>query len=342
MPSYYMVRAMTQSPEDFDVFFRKGVVAVGWSRVNFSSFEDVEELVNAVDQEYYAGSSISPQQLGKKKSQVRRFKILEPGDRIIVPYWSGIRLATVVAGEEFCAEDGDKFDLANQHKVEYLMSDGEIITVPRDQISEGLQRRLRLRGTSIADFNEFQGEIEMLFSGKTHLVSLSEEQEEYQRQFEVKLLSIICDGHSSLQAGGIGLERLVIELLEIDGYKADPFSKQAFQGFADADIKASKADFIASTDLLVQVKHHQGKTDDWGAQQLTEVIRTTGNEYEGHQLVLITSGNASEALKSTCEEEGIILIDGEGLVRWICESLATLKPETKRILRISELPTILE
>ena len=41
---YYMVRAMLSREEDFKIFFENNVVAVGWSRIDFSSFSDVDEL----------------------------------------------------------------------------------------------------------------------------------------------------------------------------------------------------------------------------------------------------------------------------------------------------------
>ena len=37
--NYYLVRAMSQSQEDFDVFFNDNVVAVGWSEVDFSQID---------------------------------------------------------------------------------------------------------------------------------------------------------------------------------------------------------------------------------------------------------------------------------------------------------------
>jgi hypothetical protein len=61
---YYMVRAMRQTKEDFDLFFEKNVVAVGWSHVNFTSSEDAEALVEQV---YYSDGKTAPQVVGKKK-----------------------------------------------------------------------------------------------------------------------------------------------------------------------------------------------------------------------------------------------------------------------------------
>jgi len=63
-------------------------------------------------------------------------------------------------------------------------------------------------------------------------------------EFKVALLNAIQKGKTRLEAGGIGLENLVVELLQLDGYTAKILPKQHFEGFADADIEASRTDMI--------------------------------------------------------------------------------------------------
>jgi len=68
-PGYYMVRAMSQTDAEFDLFFNKGVVAVGWSEIDFTAF-DVEDLIKAVDAAYYGPSEgYTPQVVGKKNER---------------------------------------------------------------------------------------------------------------------------------------------------------------------------------------------------------------------------------------------------------------------------------
>ena len=157
---------MSQSQDDFDVFFKNNVVAVGWSDVNFSQFDNADSLVTKVSQEYYSNGASAPQVIGKKKNEVRRFKRMKNGDRIVVPFWGAICLAEVETDELYSQQDYDK-DLSNQRSVVYHRSQsGDVVFIPRDKLSEGLQRRLRVRGTTIADLWEFSEEIENLFKGE--------------------------------------------------------------------------------------------------------------------------------------------------------------------------------
>ncbi|MCJ8347604.1 hypothetical protein MJH12_18860, partial [bacterium] len=76
---YRLVRAMRQTKEDFDVFIKTSVVAVGWSDINFSQYQDKEALVNEVVKQYYSDGDTVPQVVGKKKNEVRRFFDLKIG-----------------------------------------------------------------------------------------------------------------------------------------------------------------------------------------------------------------------------------------------------------------------
>lgn len=154
---YLMVRAMTSQEIHFKEFFGNSVVAVGWSDVDFSLYKTSEELKDAVRKEYYTKKN-GPH-VSKNLNECVRFKSIKEGDYVVVPYYSGIALAVAENGELY-SKEGYKIDLANQHKVSYLHKDGAILSVPRNNLSEGLQRRLRVPGTSVSDLSEFSAEIE--------------------------------------------------------------------------------------------------------------------------------------------------------------------------------------
>ena len=343
MASNYMVRAMESHQDDFDVFFRGSVVAVGWSRVNFAEFNSSKDVVRAVVLEYYSNKNVDPRTVGKKKNQARRFKDIQSGDRILVPYWSSVLLATAQGKEKFNEHDGEKRDLANQHVVEFMLdADGERFSVPRKHLSQGLQRRLRVPGSAVSDLRDFDEEIGQLFRGEAYTSTIARMQVEQEGRFKEKLLAVLQDGTSALQAGGIGLEELVAELLRADGYDAQKQAKNRFPGIADADIEAIKVDHVTSVKLLVQVKHHSGKTGTWGAKQLAHILETQRDLFAEYQLVLVTSGNAPDDLRNLCESKDIILMAGDRLVEWITDCLTHLDPKTRSKLRISDVPQIVE
>ncbi len=106
---------------------------------------------------------MAPQALSKKLNQVERFTNIKEGDYIIVPCYSDIATA-VACDRHHYSEEGKSRDLANQIDLKYRYNnDGDILRIPRDNLKEGLQRRLRVRGNTVADLYDFKDEIEELF-----------------------------------------------------------------------------------------------------------------------------------------------------------------------------------
>ncbi len=340
--SYFMVRAMSQTEEDFQVFFAPGAecVAVGWSDVNFSVCTG-DALVEAVRRAYYNGSEVAPQVVAKKLGEVRRFKSLRTGDRVVVPRAGAVVLAKVLDEERCSTVAGEARDLANQRSVTYMRdSQGAIAELPRDLLTEGLQRRLRVRGSTIADLAEFGEEIENLFHLQTYNATIAKRLRDQEQAFRDKLLANIREGRTSLSGGGNGLEKLVKELLEIDGYTAKVLSKRRFMGFADADVEATRNDHLSHTKLLIQVKHHSGVEETWGAKQLLEIVNQHGEEFADYELVLITTADAPLDLVKLCNAKGIQLMQGPQVVEWVQDALPRLSPETRARLGVALMPTV--
>lgn len=342
--NYYMVRAMGQTDLEFKLLFDNNIIAVGWSRVNFSSFDDMEALLREVKVKYHY-EKISPQVVGRRLAQIRRFINIKAGDRIILPYYDSVCLAEALSEQLYNPSVGDGgLDLSNQRKVKYILGDNKKpINIPRKQLSERLQRRLRVRGSTVADLYEFGDEVKDLFGPEiiTWFQQSHKIEEELKKNFLIQLWSNLQEGNIGLQTGGIGLEHVVKELLEIEGYEAKIASKCAFPDFADADIIATKADRLGEVNLLVQVKHHKGASGTWGAEQLKEIIRQQPDRFSDHKLILITSAEASKNLQVMCEDQNITLIGGDELVQWIADSVAKLRIETKMKLGISDVPRLL-
>ena len=83
---YFLVRAMEGREQNLPVFFEGGVVAVGWSQVRFPDYDTADGLVEAVLDKYkklYAEAS--PQYLGKRKNEIRRFKMMQKGTGLWSP-----------------------------------------------------------------------------------------------------------------------------------------------------------------------------------------------------------------------------------------------------------------
>lgn len=341
--SYYMVRAMRSTQEDFDIFFSRNVVAVGWSGIDFTAYgtEELQRLLQQVKENYYSGQNTAAQVVGKKLNEVRRFLSIRKGDILLVPYYSAVRIA--VSKGEYQYDPGCACqDLANQLQVEYLTAQDGLLTISRNELSEALQRRLRVRGSTVSDLYEFGQEIEGILSQDNFSfdAQFTKRMEQKEMQFKKTLLTNLRRGKTHLQTGGIGLEQLVRELFECEGYSARVCAKRETQGIGDKDIEAVKSDKFSEMKIIVQVKHHDGVSDDWGVRQL-EAIQDSG-EYENASYLFITSAVPSQAALQRAGRCGILVMDGAELVDWIYDCIGMLSSDTLHMLGISTLPQIME
>lgn len=340
--NYYMVRAMDSKEKEFNTFFENKVVGVGWSKVNFSGFDknQFKDLRQKVRSIYYSKENQHPPTTGKKLNEVKRFHHINEGDYLIIPYLNSIRLA-IAKNEKLYDENSFGLDLANQIRVSYLMTDKDFKTIPRDALSEGLQRRLRVRGSTVSNLYEFKDEIEKIFNKDNYSwTSDYEERENLEiEKVKKKLLKNIKGGLTNLKTGGIGLEQLVKELFECEGYNANVLAKSHFESYGDADVYAVKSDKFQETKILIQAKHHSGYTDNWGLKQLSVI--QADSEYEDYKFVLITTAKIGEKVKEEANKSDIITMDGNDLINWIFEHLNDLSTRTKVGLGISSIPRII-
>ncbi len=339
--NYYMVRAMGSTDAELNVFIDNSVVAVGWSDINFSNYniEKSDELVNAVRESYYAAKGLWQPTISKKLNEVRRFHEIKKGDYIVIPYGSAIRLAKAEETKKYDVSSKG-LDLSNQREVTYL---GSSKAISRDFLSEELQRRLRVRGSTVSNLYEFKDEIEELFNDKDNYSwsnKFIKKEMEQKEKLKVKLINNIVIGKTNLKAGGLGLEQLVQELLECEGYSAKILPKTSFKGTADADILGFKPDPFQDINVLVQVKHHIGYTDDWGLKQLAAIKNLP--EYGDHTFVLVTSANIQEKTRKIADDLQIITKDGNELADWIIDNIHKLNSDTRKKLGICSIPQILD
>lgn len=329
--SYYLVRTLEDLVE-------LDLVGVGWSDFDFTAYDDVEKLISAIEAHY---------SIGRRANQIRRFFRIAQGDVIIVPlpYCIGIGMAQ---GGVLHDKNYYNRDRANQRRVRFLRdSKGKLITVLREELTEAFQRRINVRGMTVNDLPEFGPEIETLLKSHQEGTPFSSSsafeilKQERQSKFKRDLLSSIQSGNTYLRTKGIGLEHLVKELLECEGYqKVQVLSKRAFGSFADADVQGIKSDIFTSRTLLIQVKHHQGTSGEWGIDQLEELKRLAKPEDPDFNLAFVTSAAVSESLVERANDSDIKVVDGECLVDWIYDNLAKLSLETKAKLGICEIPSL--
>lgn len=191
---------------------------------------------------------------------------------MVVPSGKSLSIGVVKGEKVFKPEWENR--ACNLVSVEFYMSKGSVFKIKRGDLLQKLESRLKVK-TAIADLVKFQDEIREIID------SISEDEDIYQscniytkhvkaaeKNFKDELLQSIRNETIRLSAGGNGLERLIKELLEIDGYKAKIKTKKQSPDIADIDIEAKKEGRFFKTCLLIQAKHHRGETDGHGLKQL--------------------------------------------------------------------------
>lgn len=312
-------------------------VGIGWSDFNFSSLDSAELTIQKINE---LGS------VGRRGNQIRRFFDIKEGDLVVVPLPYCIAVGEATGGMHYDKDNWYDLDKSNQLLVNFPKDvEGNIITIPRVHFTEGFQRRLRVRGITVNSLNEFAEEIRAVYEGgadQTHpwKTKIQECRDQLSKSFKESLLNNIQSGKTNLKSGGLGLETLVSELLNIDGYETYIYAKSKFKSFADADINATRVDLLSQTELLIQVKHHAGWSGDHGIKQLLEIEKQNAEDVEGKQLVFVTSALISEEAKILAERADIIMLDGNNLVEWIESSIPKLSQDTLDKLGVIQEPGI--
>jgi len=272
---------------------------------------------------------------------------LKKDDIVIVPVSGAIAIGIVKGLKTYHKTPVEGYS-NNRIDVKYLSSNDGNMFIPRKSLTTALQSRLKIRMT-IAILNEFKDEIKKhitsLNKGELHTWAKEVEKKESDAVdlFKKELLIRLQNGKKiGLSSGGYGLEKLVKELLEIQGYQARISAKNASSGIDDIDVIATKTNELTSDveGLFLQVKHHNGNTNNWGIEQL-KAYDISNDDYAFYRKILITTGELSDIDKKLAHDNNIIVIEGIILVDWIYDNIEKLDISTKISLGITNRPSLI-
>ena len=340
MPNYYVLRIKTNENE----YVKNGRVAFGWSKVDFSKFDDAELLAKTVENNYYAGD-FSATLRGRKKSEVKRIFNIKEGDIILVPCYKGFYIGTAT-GKRIYDPDSIDNDLANQIEVDFIKdkkNNNDPFYFSRGGKKTSLTTKLSVRGFTVLSIytKDIISEIDSLINSsikydkdfaETERVANFENAE--LEDFKKKIKDVLSDyNKTSLEPHGNGFEKLLQELFQHDGYKTINLPTAISSTSADADILAIKESKLGdefSSILYIQAKHYSGKSDA-GIDQIIkfkeeiksdeinnipEIVRANKNNIK---YVLISSGDFTNYVyeKAENDDDGIILINGNRLAEML-------------------------
>ena len=342
MTKYYVVRMANNE----HLFVPKSVVAVGWSDIDFSSYDDIDMLCDDVRNHYYLDTS--NQKAGRKLGEIRRFKSIQKDDILLVPCYRGFYIAKST-GAFIYDRNSHSEDRANQLKVEYIADDnGNPMIFNRYDKSTALSSKLGIPGFTILEIweKEIISEVDELVAKKkdsSYLSKIITEENNKLLMFKNSIKEVLPDYKKiGLEAGGIGFEKLLKSLLAADGFSAKILSKQiGGSGTADADILATKCSKLGdefSSVLYIQAKHYIGESDN-GIDQIVSFkekinkdningqakVQTEDGEISVNvndiKYVLVSTGLFTEYVIDKAEQENITLIDINRLSEMLYEMM---------------------
>ncbi len=332
MKKYYLMR----SPSEL---VNKNRLGYGW-KVDFSQCASSKEILSQIKEAY-------PQGCGRKKKQIQRFFNLKKGDIVLVPQPRKVVIGLVL-GDKFYDSNASSHGW-NQVDVNFRKDNGELRTVSTRSgvITNKLLSRLRVRCTNTS-LDEFSSEIDNLINqtdtGSFSIVEKYEQSESgKENEFKSQLLRNLRTGKTRLQGGGDGFEKLIYELLQVDGYSEIKISsKKSNEGTGDIDIEATKnlGSLLPPLKLCIQAKHHKGNTGHKAVDQL-KIAKENKEAGENSILMVISTGSFHDDLRHYADESDIILKDGEDFVAWLCENISRLSTKKQLALGVSLTPTFI-
>lgn len=338
MPNYYILRIRINENE----YVKNGRVAFGWSKVNFSKFDDAELLSKAVEEIYYAGD-FSATLRGRKKSEVKRIFNIEAGDIIRVPCYKGFYIGTATGRRIYDLEGIDN-DLANQIEVNFIKDkNNNPFYFSREGKKTSLATKLSVRGFTVLNIytEDIINEINSLIDSSSKYDKDFAEAEKVAKfenaeleGFKKKIKDVLSDyNKTSLEPHGNGFEKLLQELFQHDGYKTVNLPTTISSTSADADILAIKESKLGdefSSILYIQAKHYSGKSDagidqiikfkeEIKADKINNIPEIVRANKDNIKYVLISSGDFTNDVydKAENDDDGIILINGNRLAEML-------------------------
>jgi restriction system protein len=320
---------------------KQGMVGYGYKKINFSLCNNITSLATE-----FKRKGIDR---GRNKRQTEHFFNIKKGDRIIVPLNKHFVIGYAEGKQSYDPNTKLKYAQNRQH-VKFLkltkVENKNVAYIPRHILNTKLQQRLKVR-FAVNDLSQFDKDFALIENRINNDKSLqpsiiiAEKIEAYIDDFKKKLIKILQKNENiTLKAGGQGLELLIKELLELEGYsEVKILEKSNTKGKGDIDIKALKIDFSGIEEVVFcQIKHHKNISSKKAIDQLIEARKTIKDSSNYTKYIAITTALFKEDDVENAKEENIICMDGILLTDWIVNNLSKLKSKTLASLGIGIIP----
>jgi len=318
----------------YPLLFTHNYLTIGWSCFSEDSFvREVQEYgVDAINE------AMEKVDWGLPKNRwnlLRFIKEMKKGDIVVIPLWDEFHIFKVaddiVLSNEsidasiykdwndksailhdecyFYNSDGNIIDLGFYRKVSPIL-----LSIPREgYANQELYSRMKIRQTN-ADISDLSDSIEYAIKAfeKKKPINLKEQ---IMDEAAPKLLELI-----EQLTNDIKFENLVGWYLKSLGARVDtPPKNESKTEEGDAD-KVGYFDNI-KTAIMIQVKKHEGTTDEWAVQQI-RAFKSNHNygDYHTQMWVISSCEDFSKEAKSMAEAEDVRLINGIEFAKMILDA----------------------
>lgn len=318
----------------YPLLFSNNYLTIGWSDFSEDSFvQDVQNRGGTAIDEVMQNAGWG---LPRNRWNLWRFiKGMKKGDIVVVPTWGEFSLFEIVDDEVlsnesmdaaiyqdwngnkasknengyYCNEKLQIIDLGFYRKVKPILCN-----IPRkDYADQKLTSRMKYRQTNvdISDLGESIENARKAFNAKKP-INLKEKVVE---EIAPKLIDLICN-----LTNADSFENLVKWYLESVGAKTYiPSKKESRTEDGDADVVGYFESI--KTAIMVQVKKHEGTTDDWAVQQIKS-FKANHNygDYHTQMWVISSAERFNDKAMNEAEAAGVRLINGIEFARMILDA----------------------
>ena len=313
-----------------DVLLGQGYLSIGWNGMD----EDVVGFVrNGQWQEFDEAIRVfSGGELLRNRGCLWRFLELEPGDYVVVPHVNkefsiflveegAMPVSKLVLPEDICNKAGQKFWVTDEGIKEeeregaidigFVIKGKVVNRIPKSYAKARLVSRMKARQTNVGA-NDLKDEI---LAAK----ELREEPDFHRELLDAGKASVLKVLREQAPDQMEAIVRWYMEKIGADEvYKPASHGKNKME-VSDADVVGEF--YNLNLTVFVQVKRHEGVTNDWAVNQVSKYseYNSERNDVNYISWVISTADSFSEAAIHSAEDAGVRLIDGREFAEMLLE-----------------------
>ena len=312
----------------------------GYLSIGFSDFSNEEFLQRTQKQDWKHFDNAFRSEWGYLPPQRRHYLAhfvarMQMGDWVVVPSWKKFSLYKITS-EATLPDKVDVRELKTRNSGEVIVSNGRFVA-NGSEIDLGFIRTVEPIAVGISRYDFADAALTERMKTRHATSNISGLRASVEKALNAFQLDPNQPINLHSQVVSSSRDR-ILKLIqgELNADKFERLIKWYFERLGASGVgippknesgKAGDADIIATFEPLktifyVQAKHHEGKTSDWGAQQIHDYVDQKSASDDGYTKIgwVVTSGDGfSEKTKTLAEQNSIQLLAGPDLAQMILD-----------------------